>query len=59
MFVEKTRESHRQSDEHWNCFKGYVGKTSEASGGRWVGEGGHMDFSELIDTIVSCHLEQS
>ena len=25
-FLERTREGHHQSDEHWNCFKGNVGK---------------------------------
>ena len=29
----KEREGHRQSDEHWNCFKGNVGETSERRGG--------------------------
>ena len=31
--TERMREGHRQSDEHWNCFKGDVGETSE----RWSG----------------------
>ena len=26
---QKTREGHRQSDEHWNRFKGNAGETSE------------------------------
>ena len=26
---EKTGEGHRQLDEHWNCFKGNTGPTSE------------------------------
>ena len=29
MIFERTREGHRQSNEHWNCFKGSVGETSE------------------------------
>ena len=43
-----TREGHRQSDEHWNCFKGKVSKeTSQRRGGE------HMGFSERIDTILN------
>ena len=26
---DRTREGHRQSDEHWNCFKGKVEETPE------------------------------
>ena len=29
IFLERTREGHRQSGEHWNRFKGNVWKTSE------------------------------
>ena len=47
IFLERTREGHRQSDEHWNCFKGNIGETSE----RWGGA--HMGFSERIDIISS------
>ena len=25
----RTRDGHRQSDKHWNCFKGTVGETAE------------------------------
>ena len=32
IFLERTREGHRQSDEHWNRFKGNVGETSERRG---------------------------
>ena len=28
IFLERTREGHRQSDEHWNCFKGHIGEIS-------------------------------
>ena len=45
--LERTRESHRQSDEHWNRFKGNLEETSE----RRVGA--HMGFSERIDTILN------
>ena len=44
---ERTRESNRQSDEHWNRFKGNVGETSERRGGA------HMGFSELTDSILT------
>ena len=44
IFLEGAREVHRQSDEHWNRFKGNVGETSE----RWGGV--HMGFSECLDT---------
>ena len=40
-----TKEGHRQSDEHWNCFKSNV--TSK----RRVGA--HMGFSERRDTMLS------
>ena len=43
----ETREGYRQSDEHWNRFKGNVGETSERQGGA------HMGFSECIDTILN------
>ena len=29
IFLERTREGHRQSDEQWNRFKGNVGDISE------------------------------
>ena len=47
IFPERTRESHSQSDEHWNHFKGGTGETYERRGGV------HMDFPERIDTIVN------
>ena len=30
---ERTREGHRQSDEHWNHFKGDIGETTDRRGG--------------------------
>ena len=33
IFLGRTSEGHRQSDEHWNCFKGKVGETSERRSG--------------------------
>ena len=33
IFIERTRKGHRQSDEHWNRFKGNGQKTSERRGG--------------------------
>ena len=47
IFLERTREDHRQSDEHWNLFKGNVGETSERCGGARTG------FSERIDSILN------
>ena len=47
IFLEMTREGHRQSDEHWNCFRGSVGKIEERRGGA------HMGFSERIDIILN------
>ena len=47
IFLERTREGHHQSDEHWNRFKGNVGEISERGGGA------HMGFSEQIDTILN------
>ena len=38
---------HRQSDEHWNGFKGDDGETSERRGGA------HMGFTERTDTILN------
>ena len=45
--LKRTREGHRQSDEHWNRFEGNVGETSERQGGA------HVGFSERIDTILN------
>ena len=47
IFLERTREGHRQSDEHWNRSKCNVGETSERR------DGAHVDFSERIDTILN------
>ena len=47
IFLQKTRESHRQSDEHLDRFKGNVGETSEKRGGALMG------FSERINTILN------
>ena len=47
FFLERTREGHRQSDEHWNRFKDNAGENSERQGGA------HMGFSERIDTILN------
>ena len=44
---ERTREGHRQSDEHWNCFTDNTRETSERRGGA------HMGFSETIDTTLN------
>ena len=43
---ERTREGHRQSDKHWNRFKGNVGETSERRGGA------HMGFPERVDIVL-------
>ena len=47
IFLEKRREGHRQSDEHWNRFKGNVEKISERLGGA------HMGFSGRIYTFLN------
>ena len=47
VFLKRTREGHRQSDEHWNRFKGNVGEISERRGGA------HLGVSECIDTILN------
>ena len=49
IFLERTREGHRQSDEHWNRFKGNVGETSERQGRALTTIG----FSEWIDTVLN------
>ena len=43
--AEDERGGRRQSDEHWKCFKGNVGETSERRGEA------RMGFSERIDTV--------
>ena len=43
-FTERTRKSHHQSVQHWKCFKGSTGETSE----RWVGA--PVGFPEHEDT---------
>ena len=40
-------EGHRQSDKHWNSFKGSGRETSQRR------DGAHMGFSARIDTILS------
>ena len=47
IFLERTREGHRRSDEHWNRSKDDVGGTSERR------RGAHMGFSERIDTLLN------
>ena len=47
FFRKRTRKGHRQSDEHWNRFKGDVGETSERRG--WSAKG----FFERIDIILN------
>ena len=47
IFLERTREGHRQSDEHWNRSKDDVGGTSERR------RGAHMGFSERVDTLLN------
>ena len=47
IFLERTREGHRQSDEHWNRFKGNVVETSDTRGGAH-----YHGLSERIDTIL-------
>lgn len=44
---DRTREGHRQSEDHWNRFKGYGGETAE----RWSGL--HLGFSKRINTILN------
>ena len=48
IFLGRTRKGHRYADEHWNCFKSNVGKTSESP---WRA---YTDFSERKDTTLSC-----
>ena len=47
IFLERTRESHRQSDKHWNCFIGDIVETSERLGRV------HMGISEHTHTILN------
>ena len=47
IFLERMTEGHHQSDEHWNCFKGNFGETSERR------DGAHMCFHEHVDTILN------
>ena len=47
IFLERTRKGHRQSNQHWNCFKGNIGDTPERRCGA------HMGFPERIDTILN------
>ena len=48
IFLERTREGHRQSDKHWIRFKGNDEETSQRRGEA------HMGFSERI---IIYHLE--
>ena len=49
LFLERTREGHRQSDEHRNRFKGNVGETPERHGVERI----IMGFSERMGTILN------
>ena len=46
-FSSPAPKGHYYSDQHWNCFKGNVGETSERQGGA------HMGFPERTDTILN------
>ena len=51
----KDERGHRQSDEHWNCFKGNVGGgTFERRGGAHMGSSARTDttlnWTELVGT---------
>ena len=46
IFLQRTRDGHRQSDKHWNRFKDNAGETSERLGRA------HTGFSERTDTIL-------
>ena len=49
IFLERTREGHRQSDEQWNRFsKATLGKLLRDRVERII-----MGFSERIDTILN------
>ena len=47
ILLERTRKRHRQSDKHWNCFKGKAGETSENSNTLF-----YKDFS--LDSVKTC-----
>ena len=51
VFLERARESHRQSDENRNCFKGNIGETSERRGrmhtGLFRAHCSHLELNEL------------
>ena len=47
IFFRRTRKGHRQSDQHWNCFKVNIGETPERLGGA------HMGLPECLDTICN------
>ena len=41
IFLQRTREGHHRSDEHWNRFEGDIGETSERQGGAHMGLSKH------------------
>ena len=45
--ISLERKGHRQSDQHWNCFKGNAGETSERR------DGACMGFSELLGATLN------
>ena len=47
IFIERTREGHCQSDQHWNCLKSNAEVTSEKRGGA------QMVIPECVDIILS------
>ena len=62
IILDRTRESHLQSNQHWNCSKGYVEKlTSETRlGGAHVGfferMSATLNWTELNWTVALCEI---
>ena len=48
--VQRTKKGHRQSDEHWYCFKGNVGKLVRDALER---SDGHFPLAHVTDTILT------
>ena len=61
IFLQRTRKDHRQSEEHWNCFKGNAMGTSDRQGGAHTGVRSYRvyNYTHYLDTpsIYLYHFE--
>ena len=52
IYLEKTSEGHRQSDEHWNCLKDSTGETSQMGGGGGLSPASPTHFTNVAQPLI-------